>query len=182
MKKVILHLADGFEEIEAITPIDVLRRAGCDVKTVSISGKNAVTSRRNVTIMADKLFSDSDYEQADMIILPGGQPGADNLNSHEGLKNQIVAFNNKSKWVAAICAAPLVLGSAGILKGKNATCFPGTEPLLIGANCTGNPVEIDGNIITGKGPGVALLFSLTLAEKLVGKEKSEEIKKAMIAD
>jgi 4-methyl-5(b-hydroxyethyl)-thiazole monophosphate biosynthesis len=182
MKKVMIHLADGFEEIEAITPIDVLRRAGCEVVTVSVTGKNAVTSRRNVTIMADRLFSDSDYELADMIILPGGQPGANNLNSHEGLKKQIVTFNTKGKWVAAICAAPLVLGGLGILKGKNATCFPGTESKLTGANYTGNAVEIDHNIITGKGPGVALQFSLTLAEKLVGKEKAEEIRNAMIAD
>lgn len=181
MKKVIIHLADGFEEVEAITPIDVLRRAGCEVVTVSISGKNAVTSRRNVTVMADKLFTEANYDQADMIVLPGGQPGANNLNSHDGLKKQIVNFNNKGKWVAAICAAPLVLGSAGVLKGKKATCYPGTEPELTGAQVTGNPVEVDGNIITGKGPGVALQFSLVLAEKLVGKEKAEELKEAMIA-
>lgn len=180
MKKVMIHLADGFEEIEAITPIDVLRRAGCDVVTVSISGKNAVTSRRNVTIMADRLFSERDYDLADMIILPGGQPGANNLNAHEGLKKQIENFNTKGKWVAAICAAPLVLGGLGILKGKNATGFPGTESKLTGANYTGNGVEVDGNIVTGKGPGVALQFSLVLAEKLVGKEKAEELRKDMI--
>lgn len=180
MKKVIVHLADGFEEIEAITPVDVLRRAGCEVVIVSISGKNSVTSRRNVTVMADRLFSESDYETVDMIILPGGQPGANNLNSHEGLKKQIVSFNNKGKWLAAICAAPLVLGGLGILRGKKATCFPGTEQKLIDANYTGNPVEVDGHIITGKGPGVALEFSLMLAEKLVGKEKADEIREAMI--
>jgi len=182
MKKVMIHLADGFEEIEAITPIDVLRRAGCEVVTVSISGKNSVTSRRNVTVLADRQFSELNYDQADMIILPGGQPGANNLNSHEGLKQQIVKFNNNGKWIAAICAAPLVLGSAGILKGKNATCFPGTEPQLTGAICTGKAVEVDGNIITGKGPGVALQFSLTLVEKLIGKAKADELRVAMIAD
>ena len=181
MKKVFIHFADGFEEVEAITPIDVLRRAGCEVTTVSVTGKKEVTSRRGVTILADKNFNEVDYDQVDMIVLPGGQPGADNLNKHEGLKNQIIKFNDQKKIIAAICAAPLVLGSAGILKGKRATCYPGTEPKLTGATHTGNNVEIDGNIITGKGPGVALAFSLALAEHLVGKAKAVEVKEAMIA-
>src|SRR5574338_1623552 len=115
MKKVIVHLADGFEEIEAITPVDVLRRAGCEVVTVSISGRNAVTSRRNITVLADRLFVESDYEMADMIVLPGGQPGANNLNKHEGLKVQIMEFFRQGKLLGAICAAPLVFGSTGIL-------------------------------------------------------------------
>lgn len=177
-----IHLADGFEEIEAVTPIDVLRRAGCEVITVSVNGRNTVTSRRNVTIMADRLYTETDYEKADMIVLPGGQPGADNLNGHEGLKKQIIRFNDQGKWIAAICAAPLVLGSAGVLNGKNATSFPGTESLLTGAKYTGKSVEVDGNIITGKGPGLALEFSITLVEKLIGKDKAEEVKKAMLAD
>jgi 4-methyl-5(b-hydroxyethyl)-thiazole monophosphate biosynthesis len=181
MKKVLIHFADGFEEIEAITPVDVLRRAGCDVITISISGSREVTSKRGVVVMADKLFEEVDYEAADMIVLPGGQPGADNLNTHAGLKKNIIRFNDGGKLVAAICAAPLVLGSSGILKGKRATCFPGTESKLTGAVTTGNAVEVDGNIITGKGPGAALSFSLTLAERLVGKEKADEVRRAMIA-
>jgi 4-methyl-5(b-hydroxyethyl)-thiazole monophosphate biosynthesis len=181
MKKVMIHLADGFEEVEAITPVDVLRRCGCEVITISVNGKKEVTSKRGVTILADRLFEEADYSNADMIVLPGGQPGADNLNKHEGLKNQIVKFHEQSKYVTAICAAPLVLGSAGILKGKKATCFPGTEPQLTGATCTGNDVEVDGNIITGKGPGVALAFSFVIAEILVGKAKTEEVRRAMLA-
>jgi 4-methyl-5(b-hydroxyethyl)-thiazole monophosphate biosynthesis len=182
MKKVLIHFADGFEEIEAITPVDVLRRAGCEVITISVTGKNEVTSARGVTISADKHFFEADYEHADLIILPGGQPGSDNLNRHEGLKKQIKIFHEQGKMIAAICAAPLVLGSTGILKGKKATCFPGTEPRLIGATCTGNAIEVDGNIITGKGPGVALMFSLTLAEMLVGKAKADEVRRAMIVE
>jgi 4-methyl-5(b-hydroxyethyl)-thiazole monophosphate biosynthesis len=182
MKKVLIHLANGFEEVEAITPVDVLRRAGCEVITVSVTGKKEVTSTRGVTILADKLFTEVDYEQADLIVFPGGQPGSDNLNRHEGLKKQIKTFHEKGKMIAAICAAPLVLGSTGILKGKWATCYPGTEPQLIGATCTGNAVEVDGNIITGKGPGVALKFSLTLVEKLVSKAKADEVKRAMIIE
>jgi 4-methyl-5(b-hydroxyethyl)-thiazole monophosphate biosynthesis len=182
MKKVLIHFADGFEEIEAITPVDVLRRAGCEVITVSVTGKNEVTSTRGVTILADKHFIEADYEQADLIILPGGQPGSNNLKGHEGLKKQIQAFHQQGKMIAAICAAPLVLGSAGILKGKKATCYPGTESQLTGATCTGNAVEVDGNIITGKGPGAALKFSLVLAELLVGKAKLDEVKRAMIVE
>jgi 4-methyl-5(b-hydroxyethyl)-thiazole monophosphate biosynthesis len=180
MKKILIHFADGFEEIEAITPVDVLRRAGCEVETVSITGKSEVTSKRGVVILADRHFIEADYEQADMIILPGGQPGADNLNNHEGLKKQIQLYHKQGKLLAAICAAPLVFGSAGILKGRRATCYPGTEPLLTGATCTGNAVEADGHIITAKGPGVALEFSLILAEILVGKAQTEELRKAMM--
>jgi 4-methyl-5(b-hydroxyethyl)-thiazole monophosphate biosynthesis len=132
--------------------------------------------------LADKLFEEVDYSQADLIILPGGQPGSDNLNKHEGLKKQIRAFHDQGKLISAICAAPLVLGSMGILNGKRATCYPGVESRLTGATCTGNAVEIDGNIITGMGPGVALKFSLTLVEKLVDKAKAEELKKAMIVE
>jgi 4-methyl-5(b-hydroxyethyl)-thiazole monophosphate biosynthesis len=181
MKKVMIHFADGFEEVEAITPVDVLRRAGCEVVMVSVTGKKEVTSKRGVVVMTDKNFNEINYDEADMIVLPGGQPGANNLNKHEGLKKQIINFNTQGKFIAAICAAPLVLGSAGILKGKKATCFPGTESLLTGANCTGRPVETDGNIITGKGPGVALAFSLALVEKLQGKPVADEVKEAMIA-
>jgi 4-methyl-5(b-hydroxyethyl)-thiazole monophosphate biosynthesis len=182
MKKVLIHFANGFEEVEAITPVDVLRRAGCEVITVSVTGKKEVTSTRGVTILADKLFVEADYDQAHMILLPGGQPGSDNLNRHEGLKKQLLTFHQQGKLIAAICAAPLVLGNLGILKGKRATCYPGVESQLTGATCTGNAVEIDGNVITGKGPGVALKFSLALVEKLVDKAKSDELRKAMIVE
>jgi len=178
--KVLIHFANGFEEIEAITPVDVLRRAGCEVITVSVTGKKEVTSKRGITVIADQLFEDTDYNTADVILLPGGQPGADNLNAHEGLKRQIHAFHKQEKFIAAICAAPLVLGAAGILKGKKVTCFPGVEPRLKGATSTGNMVELDGNILTGKSPGAAMLFSLTLVEKLMGPAKVDELRKAMI--
>lgn len=180
MKKILIHLADGFEEIEAMTLVDVLRRAGCDAVTVSVMAKREVTSARGVTIVADKLFKEVDYAGYDMILLPGGQPGSDNLNQHVGLKKQIKTFHEQGKYIAAICAAPMVLGGLGILKGKKATCYPGMETKLIDAACTGNSVEVDGNIITGRGPGTALLFSLTLVELLVGIEKVDDLKRAMI--
>jgi 4-methyl-5(b-hydroxyethyl)-thiazole monophosphate biosynthesis len=180
MKKVLIHLANGFEEIEAITPMDVLRRAGCEVVTVSVTGKHEVIGAHGITVLADKLFTESDYDHADLILLPGGQPGSDNLNSHEGLRRQIMNFNQQGKLLAAICAAPLVLGSTGVLKGKKATCYPGVEARLTGATCTGNAVEVDGHIITGKGPGLAMSFSLALVEILVGKSQVEDLKRAMI--
>jgi len=182
MKEVFIYFAEGFEEVEAITPVDVLRRAGCEVTTVSVTGKKEVTSTRGVSVLADALFEDVDYAKADLILLPGGQPGSDNLNKHEGLKKQIRAFHSQGRMIAAICAAPLVLGSAGVLKGKRATCYPGCEDLLTGATCTGNAVEIDGNIITGKGPGLAMKFSLTLVEQLIGKAKADELRRAMVVE
>jgi 4-methyl-5(b-hydroxyethyl)-thiazole monophosphate biosynthesis len=121
MKKALIHLANGFEEVEAITPVDVLRRAGCDVVTVSITGKKEVTSARGVTVIADTLFEEANYSNADLIVLPGGQPGSDNLNRHEGLRKQIKAFHMQDRLIAAICAAPLVLGSVGILRNRTPT-------------------------------------------------------------
>ncbi|MFN8206378.1 MAG: DJ-1 family glyoxalase III [Bacteroidales bacterium] len=183
MHKVFIHFADGFEEIEALTPVDVLRRAGCIVTMVSVTGKKEVCSTRGVTVIADKLFGEVDYNEADMIVLPGGQPGADNLDKHEGLRGKILEFDRQGKWLAAICAAPLVLGNLGILNGKKATCYPGTESNLAGANCTSQLVVVDGNIITGKGPGAALSFSLELVNRLIGIGKVEELRaKMMIED
>jgi 4-methyl-5(b-hydroxyethyl)-thiazole monophosphate biosynthesis len=182
MKKVFIHLANGFEEVEAITPVDVLRRAGCEVTTVSISGNREVTSARGLSVLADKLFEDMDYSQADVILFPGGQPGADNLTRHEGLKKRIAEFHSQGKMIAAICAAPMVLANAGILQGKRVTCFPGTESKMKGAICTGNAVEIDGNITTGKAAGAAMKFSLALAEQLCGKSKAEDLKKIMYVE
>jgi protein deglycase len=182
MKKVFIHLANGFEEVEAITPVDVLRRAGCEVTLVSVTGKREVTSARGVEVKSDRLFEDIDYSQADLILFPGGQPGSDNLAKHEGLKKVISEFHRQGKLIAAICAAPLVLANAGILQGKKITCYPGTESRLKGAICTGNVVEIDGNIITGKAPGAAMKFSLALTERLFGKSKVDELKKAMYVE
>jgi protein deglycase len=180
MKKVYVHFAEGFEEIEAITPVDVLRRGGCEVTIVSVTGNKQVTSSRGIAIIADKLFEEVNYLDVDMIVLPGG-PGTKNLDQHEGLKTKIMEVHKEGKWVTAICAAPMVLGHLGLLKGKKATCYPGVEPDLIGAIPTGNAVEIDGNIITGKGAGVSLTFSFTLLEVLEGKQKANEIKEKMVA-
>lgn len=182
MKKLYIHLAEGFEETEAITIIDVLRRAGLNVISVSVTGNRNVKGSHNIEIKADLLFEDVDYADGEMIILPGGMPGAKNLNEHEGLKRQIVDYQNNGKYLAAICAAPIVLGSLGILKGKRAVCYPGYETYLIGADVQSNPYIVDGKIITGRGVGAAMQFSLEIVRILKGEESAIHLRKAMLVE
>jgi len=182
MKTILVHFADGFEEIEALTPVDVLRRAGYNVIMVSVTGKQQVSSNHNIGVNTDMLFEDADYEQADVLIMPGGMPGAATLNAHEGLRIKIAEFNQAGKFLAAICAGPMVLGQLGILSGKTVTCYPGFEEHMKGAKVTKNLVEKDGNIITGKGPGAAMKFAFTLVEILSGKGKADELKNKMMVE
>ncbi len=182
MKTIFVHFADGFEEIEALTPVDVLRRAGYNVKMLSVTGKQMVSSNHDVAVKTDLLFEDADYEQADVLVMPGGMPGAATLNAHEGLRIKITEFNNAGKILAAICAGPMVLGELGILDGKTVTCYPGFEEHMKGAKVTKNLVEEDGNVVTGKGPGAAMKFALTLVEKLSNKGKADELKVKMMVE
>lgn len=182
MKKIAVYLAEGFEEIEAISIIDVLRRAEFNVTTVSIEKYLEVTGSHGIKIIADKLFDDVDCEMPDMIILPGGMPGAANLNNHLGLREQILNFNESKKYLAAICAAPLVFGSLGILKDKKVTCYPGYENQLHGAIATGENMEVTDNIITGKGAGVAIKFALKIVEIFKGKVFADELGRKMIVN
>ncbi len=181
MKKVAVFLAEGFEEIEAISIIDVLRRASIDVTTVSVTGNIQVTGSHNITIFADKIFENIDFTSFDMLVLPGGMPGAKNLNSHKELKELILQFNELGKSLGAICAAPLVFGQLGILKNKNATCFPGFEQYLEGADIKGTAKEVAGNIVTGRGAGVALEFALQIVEILKNKDIADKLAKRMVA-
>lgn len=180
MKNVLLFLVDGFEEIEALATVDVLRRAGVQVTTVSINPTEVVTGAHGIPVIADALFADCAPAEADMLVLPGGMPGAANLDAHEGLRAAISAHAEAGKWLAAICAAPMVYGHMGLLNGKNATCYPGFESELAGATYTAAPVEKDGNIITGKGPAVVLPFAYALAETLVGEEVVAQVKNGML--
>jgi len=182
MKKIAVHLAEGFEEIEAISIIDVLRRANLTVEIVSITGKREVSGSHKICVTADVLFEDLDYSLIDMIVLPGGMPGSANLKAHSGLREQILNFNDADKLLGAICAAPMVLGNLGLLKGKEATCYPGVEDELHGAIITGEDVEIAGNIITGKGAGVAIKFALKIVEMLIDKSFADQLAKKMIAN
>lgn len=180
-KKIAVHLAEGFEEIEAVSIIDVLRRANIETLVVSVTGKKAVTGSHHIQITADVLFEEVDFSTIDMIVLPGGLPGANNLKNHEGLGKQILNFHKKGKPLGAICAAPLVFGNLGILKNQKATCFPGFENQLLGAEFTGADVETSGKIVTGKGAGVAIKFALKIVETLKGKTLAVELGKKMIA-
>ena len=179
-KKVYVFLAEGFEEIEAISPIDILRRAECDVVTVSITGNKTVTGAQAIPVVADSLFEDHDYSDADAVFLPGGLPGAHNLNAHEGLKSLIKSLYEQGKVVSAVCAAPLVLGGLGLLKGIKATCYPGFENELLGADVTGKQCEVSGNIITGNGPGAAAKLGYALVAKLVSQEVADQWEKGMM--
>jgi 4-methyl-5(b-hydroxyethyl)-thiazole monophosphate biosynthesis len=175
VKKAYLFLATGFEETEAIGTIDVLRRGEVELTVVSVTGQRAVTGDHGIPIVADQLFEEADFSDADALILPGGGPGSQLLNRHEGLKRQLVRQYEQNSIVAAICAAPLVLGGLGLLKGKKATCYPGTEPQLTGAVLTGEPAVTDGNVITGKGPGLVFEFGLAVLTALQGAETASRV-------
>ena len=173
MKKAIVFLANGFEEMEALGTVDILRRGGIEVTTVSITTDLVVTGAHNVPVTADKTLDNVVLNEA--LILPGGMPGASNLNSSEPLKEALLQQYREGRIVAAICAAPMVLGGLGLLKGRNATCYPGFEPKLIGANVTGEAVEISDNVITGKGPGLVMNFGLALVAAIKNDAVAEEV-------
>ena len=180
MKTIFVFLADGFEEIEAITPVDVLKRAGLNVQTVSVMEEQTVIGAHGIPVVADKMFADIDLDNAEMLLLPGGLPGATNLDAHQGLSDMIMSFASEGKPLAAICAAPLVFGNRGLLQGKKATCYPGFESYLAGAEYTAALVETDGNFITAKGPGAAMDFAFAIVEKYCGIEKVNELKSGMM--
>ncbi|MFT3753938.1 MAG: DJ-1/PfpI family protein [Paludibacter sp.] len=173
--KVYIFLANGFEEIEAIAPIDIFRRANIEVVTVSVSGSKEVTGAHGVSVLADKLFSETDFNGDYLLFLPGGMPGTKNLDAHEGLKNLIAKHVNEGKPTAAICAAPYILGKLGLLKGKEAICYPGFEDQLVGAKISENKIVGSGNISTAKAAGVAIQFALKLVGDLKGKAEADRI-------
>jgi len=184
MAKVYEFLANGFEEVEALAPVDILRRGGIEVKMVSITGSNLVESSHGVVVKADLLFENiTDFSDADLLMLPGGMPGSKNLNEHEGVRNALKEQFEKGKRVAAICAAPLVLASVGVLKGKKATIYPGMESYLgEDAEYTGALVQEDGNVTTGAGPAASFPYGYKLLSYFLPAEKVEEIQKGMIYD
>lgn len=177
--KIYAYLADGFETVEALGVIDILRRAKLDVLTVSVGTSKSVMTSHNIEVKADIMFDESDYTDGDMIFLPGGGNGTKNLLAHEGLKKVILDYYDRDKYIAAICAAPSILGHYGLLKGKKATCFPGFESELIGADYRGDGVVVDGKIITARGMGKTIDLGLKLLEILDGNETAVRIGNAI---
>mgnify|MGYP002869885193 CR=1 FL=1 len=180
MAKVYVFLANGFEDVEALIPVDVLRRGGVDVVTVSASGEQIVESAHGVSIQADILFEEGDFSDADLLMLPGGMPGASNLYEHEGVCAAVKSQFAAGKKVAAICAAPaVVLAQLGILDGKRATCYPGFEQMLTKGEYTGDLVNVDGLVTTAEGPAAAFPYAYELLTQLVDKATSDQIAEGM---
>lgn len=176
-----MFLANGFEETEAIAPLDLLRRGGAEVKTVAVgNAKSVVTGSHGIPVTADIKETDSDFSDAEMVILPGGLPGAHNLFASEQVALALSTAHKNGGYLAAICAAPYILGERGYLRGKRATCYPGFEDKLIGAEKIDAPVVRDGNIITAEAAGAAISFGLELVSALYGKEAADKLASAII--
>ncbi len=181
MAKAVILLAKGFEEVEAVAVIDVLRRAEVEV-TIAGLNEGFVESVRGVKIIPDASIDTVKAEDFDIVILPGGIPGADNLNKDERVRRLLVEFSTKGKLTGAICAAPYVLANAGILEGKTVTSYPTYKDKLGNVRYTEDKVAVDGNVLTSRGPATAICFGLAIVERLLGKDKAEELKKAMLVD
>lgn len=181
MKKIFLFLADGFEEIEAISTVDVLRRGGIHVVTVSISKNMEVKGAHNVPVIADILLSEIAENDADCLVFPGGMPGAKNLSENKLLMSMLQRHFDKKGWIAAICAAPaLVLGGLKTDRTLRLTCYPGFEEYLPNAEVLPQGVVIDGNVITAKGPAFSAAFGLSVVEHLLGSDVAKEVSAGML--
>ena len=175
-----VFLAEGFEEIEAIATIDILRRAELPVRTAAVGTQSRlVAGAHGIAVEADCMESDVKTDDMDAIVLPGGMPGTLNLDHSETVRGFVEYCASNDKILAAICAAPSVLGHAGCLKGKKATCYPGFERELFGAQTSSELVVKDGSIITGKGPGAAIPFALTIVKTICGAQLAEEIREGL---
>ena len=180
MSDIYVFLAEGFEEIEALTPVDICRRASLDVKTVSINDSRIVTGSHGIPVTADLTLSEADFQGTKMLVLPGGMPGTNHLEACGPLMEALDAFHREGKFIGAICAAPRILGHRGILNGHRACCFPGNEEALAGAEVVFEPAVISGKIVTGRGMGCAVDFSLAIVELLLGKENAQTIREKIV--
>lgn len=180
MSRVCVFFAEGYEEIEALTVVDLVRRAGIDTDMVSVTGERTVTGSHGISVGMDRLFAEVDFSEADMLVLPGGMPGTVHLEEYAPLMEQVDAFYEKGKYVAAICAAPSILGHRGMLKGKKACSYPDKEKELEGAEVTKSGVEIAGNIITSRGMGCAIDFGLAIVSVLKGQEEADALAEKIV--
>ena len=174
-KRAVVFIAEGFEEVEALTPVDLLRRAGAEVCMAAVGGSLEVTGRSGIRVVCDALIENAEAETADMLILPGGLPGVTNLGACDELCAMLKKFAREGREIAAICAAPTLLGQLGILEGKKAICYPGMEDQLLGADVTFDEVVRDGALTTSRGVGTALPFALALIGVLFDAETAEKI-------
>ncbi|MDR0569798.1 MAG: DJ-1/PfpI family protein [Clostridiales Family XIII bacterium] len=178
---VYLHLTDGFEEVEALTVLDLLRRAGISIQSTSMIKDLTVTGSHGIPVVADTLFEDVSYEHCEMMVLPGG-PGVEKLGAHEAFNEALRKFADTGKWIAAICAAPKILAQNGLLSGKKATIYRGMEKELGNASHRDEKVVQDGNIITSMGPGTSIQFALKLIEVLSGEAEATKVREAILFD
>ncbi len=175
MIRIAVFAAEGCEEIEALTVVDLLRRAGMETDIVSLTENKAVTGSHKIVFGTEKRYDDINMDDYDAAILPGGMPGTNNLAAHAGVCSTVKSFAASGKLVAAICAAPSVLGALGVLEGKKATCFPGFENSLVGAEVVSDSVVTDGNVITSRGMGTALDFALAIVEYYADRTIADEL-------
>ena len=180
MSKLGIFMADGCEEIEGLTVVDLVRRAGIEIEMISVSGEKTVTGSHKIAFQTDVSKADADFASYDGIVLPGGMPGTTHLMEDDTVNRVIKEFATSGKLVAAICAAPSVLGNAGLLEGKKATCYPGVESKLTGADFVTDPVAKDGNIITSRGLGTAIDFAAEIVAYLNGKIVADKLKTSII--
>ena len=178
--KVFVFLADGFEEIEGLTVVDMLRRAEIPTVTVSIGNSKMITGAHRIEVEADIMFHEVIEAEGAMYVLPGGMPGTIHLREHEGLGKVLKKAYKNNKYLAAICAAPTIYGEMGLLEGKNATCYPGMEDKLLGANWQEQPVVVDGNFVTSRGVGTAIAFALTLVTILKDEETAKSLANSIV--
>ena len=175
MAKAGIFFAEGYEEIEALTVVDLCRRAGVEICMISVTGNDSVTESHGICVKMDALLKEVDFSGLDMLILPGGMPGTKNLEGCAPLMEQLDRFYADGKWVAAICAAPSIFGHRGYLEGREAVCYPSFEGELAGARVLSKKAAADGNVITGRGMGCAIAFGLTIVEKLVSREAADAL-------
>lgn len=180
MSKVCVFFGTGYEEIEALTVVDILRRQGIDTEMVSVMNEKTVMGSHQIPVVMDSLLEEVDFSKVDVLVLPGGLAGTKNLEACEALMKQVDTFAATGKTVCAICAAPSILGHRGILKGKRAIAYPGFEDQLEGAVVTYEPVVQDGNIITGRGMGCSISFALKIVEHLSGSDASDAMAEKIV--
>lgn len=175
-----VFFAKGYEEIEALTVVDLTRRAGIETWMVSITEERKVTGSHGIEVSMDKTLAEVDFDKVDMIVLPGGMPGTLNLEACEPLMEQVRAFDKAGKYISAICAAPTVFGHLGLLKGKKACCYPGMEEGLVGAEVSFDAAAVADHILTSRGMGTAIDFGLQIIARFQGKEAADEMAKKIV--